>query len=148
MCNKCTCAIYTNQLLERWACPKCSEYKDYSRFLLEDFNIVDFLQDQAAFSEKTFGPGERLNGVLSHLRKELAEIDNNPKDLSEWIDVILLALDGARRQGFSFREIIETLMYKLAKNKLRKWPDWRNHGTDEPIEHMREFDNPNKDPNN
>jgi hypothetical protein len=58
------------------------------------FDLITHLQQQRAFSEHTFGPGERTIGVLDHIRKELREIETDPTDLEEWIDVVLLALRG------------------------------------------------------
>lgn len=50
---------------------------------------------QMAFSAESFGPGERQRGVCEHIRKELAEIDADPDDLNEWIDVLT---PGTRRR--------------------------------------------------
>lgn len=65
------------------------------------FDLLTFLRAQMAFSERTFGPHQRFEGVLAHLRKELVEIRADPLDLVEWIDAVLLSLDGARRAGHS-----------------------------------------------
>ena len=89
------------------------------------------------WSEKTFGPGDRTKGVIDHIRKELAEIEAAPGDLEEWIDVIILAFDGAWRSGASPLQIVEALIAKQAKNEARTWPDWRSLPTDVAIEHIR-----------
>lgn len=68
--------------------------------------FLPFLQAQAAFSEATFGPGQRTQGVLAHLRKELDEIARDPLDRTEWMDVVLLALDGARRAGYPLEALV------------------------------------------
>ena len=57
------------------------------------------IRRQREFSLRTFGPGPRSIGVVAHIRKELREVEADPTDLSEWVDVILLALDGAWRAG-------------------------------------------------
>lgn len=103
-------------------------------------NLVGHLYRQRSFSEKTFGPGARTKGVLDHLRKELQEIEKKPQDLSEWIDVVLLALDGAWRAGHSPEEIAKALAAKQKKNEQRKWPDWRTQSPDKAIEHDRSED--------
>ncbi|MDH1012025.1 DUF550 domain-containing protein [Pseudomonas nicosulfuronedens] len=103
------------------------------------FNFEEHLQRQRDFSERTFGPGARAAGVVDHIRKELREIEENPGDLSEWIDVAILALDGAWRTGASPRQIIEALVAKQAKNEARIWPDWRTAPADKAIEHDREI---------
>lgn len=70
------------------------------------FRLLDFLKRQAAFSEKTFGPGERTQAVLAHIAKELEEIRLEPWDTVEWIDVVLLTFDGARRAGHSLEHMV------------------------------------------
>lgn len=101
------------------------------------FDLVAHLRRQRAFSERTFGPGSRTKGVLDHLRKELNEIEADPADISEWIDVVLLALDGAWRHGFTPEQIADALAAKQAKNEARTWPDWRTSDPTKAIEHVR-----------
>lgn len=101
------------------------------------YDLVAHLQRQKAFSERTFGPGQRTAGVLDHIRKELREIEAEPGDLGEWIDVVLLAFDGAWRAGHSPENIAEALLLKQARNEQRNWPDWRTQPTDRAIEHVR-----------
>lgn len=107
---------------------------------METFNLHAHLQRQRAFSEKTFGPGARTKGVIDHIRKELKEIEADPTDISEWIDVAILALDGAWRAGFTPEQIIQTLVAKQDKNEARTWPDWRTMSEDQAIEHDRTKD--------
>jgi hypothetical protein len=102
------------------------------------FDLITHLYRQQRFSEKTFGPGERSKGVCNHIRKELVEIENKPHDLEEWIDVILLACDGARRVGYTPEQIAAQLEAKLTKNEQRVWPDWRTMSVDDPIEHTKD----------
>lgn len=101
------------------------------------FDFHAHLLRQAKFSRKTFGPGRRTQGVSDHIRKELAEIAEAPDDLEEWIDVVILALDGAWRTGASPKRIIATLKEKQAKNEARTWPDWRTAEPGKAIEHVR-----------
>jgi hypothetical protein len=101
------------------------------------FDLVKHLYRQRAFSVRTFGPGSRVAGVVDHIRKELNEIEAKPDDLSEWVDVVLLALDGAWRQGFIPEEIAQAIAEKQAKNEARRWPDWRTLPTDRAIEHVK-----------
>ncbi|TIT80134.1 MAG: DUF550 domain-containing protein [Mesorhizobium sp.] len=102
------------------------------------FNMLAHLARQRAWSEATFGPGPRTNGVIDHIRKELREIEADPTDITEWIDVAILALDGAWRAGASPSQIIATLEAKQSKNEARVWPDWRTMSPDQAIEHVRE----------
>lgn len=92
---------------------------------------------QREWSLATFGPGPRLHGLLDHIRKELLEIEADPTDISEWVDVVILALDGAWRAGAAPQQIIDAIVAKQAKNESRRWPDWREMPPDVAIEHER-----------
>lgn len=104
---------------------------------IDRLDLLAHLQRQRAFSEHTFGPGARTHGVLDHIRKELREIEADPADLSEWIDVVILAFDGAWRAGYSCEEVVSALVEKQTKNEARQWPDWRTIAYDKAIEHQR-----------
>lgn len=100
-------------------------------------NLVEHLHRQRQFSLKTFGPGARTAGVIDHIRKELKEVESSPHDLEEWVDLILLSLDGAWRAGFNPEEIALAILLKQKKNENRKWPDWRTADPSKAIEHDR-----------
>lgn len=102
------------------------------------------LEGQRAWSLETFGPGRRTLGVLDHIRKELSEIERDPEDLMEWVDVIILAFDGAWRAGWEPQDIIDAIKIKQATNQARKWPDWRTMSEDQAIEHDRSEDPPKR----
>ncbi|MEH1292261.1 dATP/dGTP pyrophosphohydrolase domain-containing protein [Pseudomonas aeruginosa] len=104
------------------------------------FSFEQHLHRQRRFSERTFGPGSRAAGVVDHIRKELREIEEAPGDLAEWIDVVILALDGAWRTGATPAQIIDALVAKQALNEARTWPDWRTAPADKAIEHDRADD--------
>jgi hypothetical protein len=101
------------------------------------FDLYAHLCRQIAWSEKTFGPGSRAKGVVDHVRKELREIEADPTDLSEWIDVVILAIDGAWRADYTPQQIIDALVAKHTKNENRTWPDRRTMSPDVAIEHSR-----------
>ncbi len=105
--------------------------------MISNFNLIAHLKRQREFSLRTFGPGPRTAGICDHIRKELAEIEAAPNDVEEWIDVVLLALDGAWRAGFSPVAIAAALNHKQGKNETRDWPDWRTADADRAIEHDR-----------
>ena len=102
--------------------------------------ISDHITRQMAFSYETFGPGPRTEGVTNHIEKEIAEIRDASEDevLEEWVDVILLAFDGAWRSGAKPEQIAQALGDKQTKNENRTWPDWREAEEGEPIEHVEE----------
>lgn len=112
------------------------------RIALAEGQVIDaaHLHRQRAFSERTFGPGPRTAGILDHIRKELIEIEADPLDLDEWVDVIILALDGAWRSGHEPQQILDAIIGKQARNEARTWPDWRTVDTNRAIEHDRSAD--------
>lgn len=104
----------------------------------EPFAITSrHLERQRAFSQVTFGPGARLAGVLDHIRKELVEVEAEPQDVSEWADLVILAFDGALRQGHEPQDILDAIEAKQERNERREWPDWRTQPADKAIEHVR-----------
>ncbi|CUJ97964.1 Protein of uncharacterised function (DUF550) [Achromobacter sp. 2789STDY5608615] len=115
-------------IVELYAAPQASA---------EAFDFVAHLARQAEFSAHTFGPGARVAGVCDHIRKELIEVETSGGDLKEWVDVIILGLDGAWRSGATPQEIIAAIVAKQAKNEARTWPDWRTVDPNKAIEHQR-----------
>lgn len=105
--------------------------------MLSTFDLISHLQRQMEFSLKTFGPGARTEGVTDHISKELLEIKNNPRDVEEWIDVIILGFDGAWRTGATPEQIVSAMVNKQNKNENRKWPDWKTAPLNKAIEHDR-----------
>lgn len=95
-----------------------------------------FIADFAMWNLNTFGPGLRTEGTVAHIRKELDEVLADPTDYKEWVDILILSLNGLVRLGLSPAEIIPAVKAKHEVNKARKWPDWRDH-PDTPIEHDR-----------
>lgn len=112
------------------------------------FDLLDHLIKQIEFSIKTFGPANGTAGVIDHIREELAECEETPDDLEEWSDVLILALDGAWRCISTYdpdaspeemaHMIIAKYLYKMNKNKNRKWPDWRTAEPGKAIGHIEE----------
>lgn len=98
---------------------------------------VGFLERMAEFSDRAFGPGKRTAGLIQHICKELDEIELDPTGPGEWVDVLLLAFDGARRHGATSEETIGALWTKLRINEQRSWPDWRTAPEGTAIEHDR-----------
>ena len=102
------------------------------------FSIIEFLERKREFSLKTFGPigYYTSEAILAHVKKEIVEIEAEPNDLEEWIDLVHLALDGAWRAGYTPEQVVEMLVHKQVKNEARDWPNWRNATFGEPIEHI------------
>lgn len=100
------------------------------------------LARQRAYSELTFGPGMRTAGTIDHIRKELLEIAADPTDLGEWVDVVILGLDGAWRSGWWPQQIIDAIIARQTRNEARSWPDWRTADPLKAIEHDRTGESP------
>ncbi len=83
--------------------------------------IREFIQRQKDWSIVTFGDGEQTEKICRHISKELDEIRKAPNDLFEWVDVIILAFDGAWRAGYTPVQIINAMVQKQAKNFSRTW---------------------------
>lgn len=112
-------------------------------------DLKQHLIRQMAFSHATFGPGERTRGVADHIRKELDEVIAADGEAAEWVDVVILALDGltrrlaycqdsSRRDPDRVAEIACSMIVgKQTRNEARTWPDWRTQTADKAIEHDR-----------
>lgn len=113
-------------------------------------NLEQHLLRQMAFSHATFGPGARAQGVCDHARKEIAEIEQSNGSPEEWVDLVILALDGLSRAlayktnqtlrscpVIAARDCCELLLKKQAINEGRQWPDWRTADTGKAIEHIK-----------
>ena len=102
-----------------------------------NFSLIRYIEVQRAWSGKTFGPGTRTLGIIEHIRKELKEIEDAPRDIEEWVDVMILAFDGAWRAGYTPQDIATALRWKQQTNFDRKWPDRATLRQDEATEHVR-----------
>jgi hypothetical protein len=116
-------------------------------------NFEEYLARQIAVSRCNFGPNERHKGVIEHIRSELEEIEAEATPAGragEWVDVVILALDGLTRavranadrvaEGATANEIAGQAVKMIrekqqGKNELRDWPDWRTIPEDRAIEH-------------
>lgn len=85
-------------------------------------NLEEYIKRQVNWSASTFGNGVRTRGIAEHIRKELLEIEAAPHDVEEWVDVMILALDGAWRAGYSPEQIVSALESKQVKNFGRVYP--------------------------
>jgi hypothetical protein len=104
----------------------------------EVFNLVAHIERQRAWSRRTFGEDNRVEGLCKHIESELGEIRRAPEDLYEWIDVIILAIDGAWRQGYSPKDIAFALGAKQERNEARQWPKPETLSNDAPAFHIKD----------
>lgn len=122
-------------------------------------NLEEHMRRHMAFSKATFGPGERRDGVLDHIRQEIEEV-REEGDPREWVDLVKLSLDGmwrsimynqnievidgnftdAQRWEMIPRMICYLIEEKQTKNELRDWPNWRDMDPTKAINHDRSKD--------
>jgi hypothetical protein len=107
--------------------------------------LEQYLFDHILWSGITFGEGPRTEGLLKHIAKECLEVHQAiPDNLEEWVDIIILAIDGATRSVYkddplkAAQTVAWYLRRKLEKNEKRKWPPLGQKSQDEPIEHIKE----------
>lgn len=102
-------------------------------------DLAKHLERQREWSLNTFGPpNNNTAGIIDHIQKELVEVEKNPEDVFEWIDIVLLAFDGAMRNGWSPEDVTNALRTKQLINEERKWPDWRTVEKGKAICHIKE----------
>lgn len=103
-------------------------------------DLETHLKRQKTWSEKSFGPYTRplrTEGVIDHIEKELIEVKDAPRDLEEWVDMVILSLEGAMCAGYTPREVVRGIEAKTDKNEGRSYPDWRTLEPGTAIEHIR-----------
>lgn len=98
-----------------------------------DNDFTGFAQEHHAWALEKF-PSQSAESVCRHIEKELIEIRKDENDPMEWIDVIMLAMEGFCMTGGSPHETFEALREKHAINLLRTW---QAPNGDDPIEHVR-----------
>lgn len=108
-------------------------------FKYSGFDLLEFLQESQSWSRNTFGPPTMgsYKGILAHIEEEVEEVRKDPFDTEEWMDIVILGLDGAFRSGATPEKICQTLLKKLIKNQARQWPDWRTAEPGKPINHIK-----------
>lgn len=111
-------------------------------------NFEQHLVRQMAFSHATYGPGVRTEGVLDHIKKEIEEVRESGGAVDEWVDLVMLSLDGLTRQlAYSNGDrncplavadhAVTAFLHKQGLNEARAWPDWRTAEKGKAIEHDR-----------
>lgn len=116
-------------------------------------DLKQHLLRQMAFSHATYGPGARTDGVIDHIKKELVEVvsaETSTGRAREWVDIVILALDGLTRElayrngaerhpnpEMAASEACQMILAKQSRNEARDWPDWRTADRGKAIEHDR-----------
>lgn len=92
-----------------------------------------FIDEFIAWARGTFGEGDHTASLLAHVKEELAEVEERPGALEEYIDIIILGMDGAWRAGRE-KEIIprfsaaslrdKSTLATIRKNIPHVWRDF------------------------
>lgn len=100
--------------------------------------LENLIYDHAAWSQATFGLDTKRGpkGPLIHLKKEVREAIDNPRDIMEHADIFLLSLDALRRAGFTFQQLVEASRRKLEINKQREWAAIEQQDPEGVVEHI------------
>jgi len=101
----------------------------------DPFDLIAYLDVQIKWSATVFGDGKRTEGILKHIESEIIEVRDEPEDVEEWVDIVVLALDGAWRAGHSPKQICEAMQKKQIKNLRRKWHVPKSEN--EPVMHVK-----------
>ena len=104
--------------------------------------IAEYMSHASVWSYQTFGPGPRTLGVVAHIRKDIAEIEDELEDLSEWADLVILALDGCWRAMINWDDpsdgpgsrqwhdveddILDLLFCQTDERDTSNWPDFES----------------------
>jgi hypothetical protein len=136
--------------------------KEYRPYVQVGCTFDEYLARHIEWSKDTFGPWDPNDadlkqvvacsssgpvikehaprdeqGVIDHIEKELVEVKKTPKDGYEWIDIIILAIDGYVRSGNDPDELLFNMLWKQKKNMRREWGDWRDHEPGKAVEHVK-----------
>ena len=137
------------------------------------FDLIRYAKRHKTWSWSTFGPpreskrnryydplaGDQwstdcVGGIIDHIKKEVNEVETAPDREArrfEWVDIVILAMDGYLRDGGTPMGFALDLGQKQRINEQRKWPDWRQMEPGKAIEHVAAIeaaiqDDPSADP--
>lgn len=91
-------------------------------FLPND-SLEEYIERHWDWSMATFGAPKDTDTLklCNHIAKEIREVLDHPRDPMEWADIIILAIDGAMRNGVSPARLTTALFMKQHINRERKW---------------------------
>jgi hypothetical protein len=83
------------------------------RKALEDGHFEAYYARQIKLLHQSRCHALRAKGFIDHSTKELREISGAPHDLSEWVDVVILAMDDFWRHGGKPEDLILALIRRM-----------------------------------
>jgi len=84
---------------------------------------LEYQKELAVWADATF-PKQQENNARSkfeHLLEEVAETRDDPFNILEYADCMMLLIDTARINGFTMDDLFNGCQEKLNINKKRKW---------------------------
>jgi len=87
----------------------------------------NYFNEQMEWANATFTKANK-HSILTHLRRELIELENSDNDAEEYADCFMLLLHYANKMGLTPESILASCKSKLEKNKSRKWKAPDEHG--------------------
>jgi len=103
--------------------------------MMSNLDFTLFQKIHGIWSDQTFGKNRNPIAPLHHLKKEVQEVIEQPNDIKEYADCLLLLMDSARLSGFNMDDLYFAAKAKFKENKLRKWSKPDENGV---CEHIRE----------
>lgn len=121
------------QLLSQIRCARSVHQKNSTQF-----SLSEYVKKHNFWSRNSFGVHSDPRGLIKHIIKECDEVLEDPTDGEEWVDIIILAIDGFNRcanEATCDNALEYVLQVKQQKNMTRSWP--KNADPGEPVEHIR-----------
>ncbi|MEM7032812.1 MAG: dATP/dGTP pyrophosphohydrolase domain-containing protein [Chloroflexota bacterium] len=78
--------------------------------------------------QATFDDTDNQKLSLKHLKREIDEVLEDPSDIVEWADCLLLFLESTRRQELSVADVARAAEAKFEINEKRAWGDPDSEG--------------------
>lgn len=92
-------------------------------------DLWDMQQEQIhSWSLKTFGSKGGVESTFNHMVEEMREVLDDPTDIMEWADVLILYMDAAAHCGHTMETIREAVLEKHCINVNREWGEPDGNG--------------------
>ena len=99
----------------------------------QDWNLIQRMVTD--FANEKFGDPENPLPPLHHLKGEVDELIENPIDLLEYADCMILLIQSALKVGYNMDVLFYAIQTKHAMNKKRKWGEPDENGV---VQHIKE----------
>lgn len=96
-------------------------------------NLSELLQEVADWAIPTF-PNATPDSWCAHIQKEAQELRDDPSDIIEAADLLILVGGLVVKQGFTIRDLENAVRQKLEINKKRVWGEPDADGVVEHVE--------------